>query len=122
MAKLLVKVVLEGGKNGAFLAVGDLDRDGDLDLVVTHWTEDFLSVLLNQSDGKFVPRQDYQTGSGNYGVALLDFNQDGNLDAATANYRAESVSVLAGQGDGTFQPAVTTRRGLRSFNGKWHPH
>lgn len=114
--------LLEGGKNGAFLAVGDLDRDGDLDLVVTHWTEDFLSVLLNQSDGKFAPRQDYQTGSGNYGVTLLDFNQDGKLDAATANYRAESVSVLAGQGDGTFQPAVTTRRGLRSFNGKWHPH
>ena len=114
--------LLEGGKNGAFLAVGDLDRDGDLDLVVTHWTEDFLSVLLNQSDGKFAPRQDYQTGSGNYGVTLLDFNQDGKLDAATANYREESVSVLRGQGDGTFQPAVTTRRGLRSFNGKWHPH
>ena len=55
-------------------------------------------------------------------VKSIDFNQDGNLDAATANYRAESVSVLAGQGDGTFQPAVTTRRGLRSFNGKWHPH
>ena len=78
-------------------------------------------MFLNKSDGTFFGRQDYKTGSGNYGVTLCDVNGDGRLDAATANYRARSISVLVGIGDGRFQPAVTTPKGLRSQNGKWNP-
>jgi hypothetical protein len=111
--------ILEGGKDGAFLAVGDLNGDGKLDFVLTHWTGDFLSVFINKGNGEFLPRKDYKTGLGNYGVALCDLNGDGKLDAVTANYRERSISVLLGVGDGTFRPAVTTPVGLRLQHGQW---
>ena len=111
--------LLEGGQDGAFLAVGDLDSDGDFDFLVTHWTGDFLSVFLNHGRGTFAPRRDYPTALGNYGVTLCDVDHDGKLDAVTANYRDRSISLLKGVGDGTFQPAVTTRKGLSLKDGKW---
>ena len=111
--------LLDGGKNGAFLAVGDLDSDGDNDFVIAHWTEDFTSVLLNDGTGRFAARRDYKTGSGNYGVDVGDLNGDGHLDIVTANYREKSMSVLMGIGDGSFRPAVTTPQGLRLHEGRW---
>ena len=113
--------LLEAGKNGAFLGIGDLDQDGDQDFVITHWTEDFVSVFLNQGDGTFAPRRDYQAGLGNYGVDVVDLNHDGWPDIVTANYRQRSVSVLLGKGKGMFQPAINTSRGLRGYQGKWIP-
>ena len=99
--------------------MGDLDADGDLDFVITHWTGDFLSVFLNRGDASFAPRVDYKTALGNYGVTLCDLDGAGNLDAATANYRDRSISVLAGAGDGSFRPAVTLRQSLRLDGGQW---
>ena len=113
--------LLEAGKNGAFLGIGDLDQDGDQDFVITHWTEDFVSIFLNQGDGTFAPRRDYQAGLGNYGVDVVDLNHDGWPDIVTANYRQRSVSVLLGKGKGMFQPAINTSRGLRGYQGKWIP-
>ncbi len=106
--------LIDAGKNGAFLGVGDFDSDGDTDFVITHWTEDFASVFLNLGDGKFAPRKDYKTGLGNYGVDVADINRDGHLDFLTANYRARSLSVLFGIGNGTFKAAVTNSKALRS--------
>lgn len=115
-------VLLDAGKNGAFLAVGDFDGDKDNDFVITHWTEQFASVFLNNGDGTFAPRTDYKTGLRNYGVAAGDLNGDGHLDIATANYMGRSTSVLIGVGDGTFKDAVTIGVGLRNLNGQWHTY
>ena len=112
--------LLEAGEFAAFLATGDLDNDGDVDFVITHWTQhDVTSVFLNRGGANFFPRKEYQTGLGNYGVALADVDSDGNLDVVTANYKARSYSVLKGRGDGTFENAVTTPIGLRRHEGRW---
>ena len=99
--------------------MGDFDGDGDVDFVITHWTEDFTSAFLHDGNGTFGPRKDYKTGLGNYGVDVADLNNDGHLDVVTANYRERSLSLLSGNGDGTFKKAVTRRVGLRSRRGKW---
>lgn len=114
--------LLEGGGFCAFLAVGDLDSDGDQDFVITHWTRrDVTSVFLNRGDADFFPRKQYQTGLGNYGVAIADVDLDGHPDIVTANYQDRSISFLRGVGDGTFHAAVTTPKGLTRQEGKWGP-
>ena len=88
--------------------------------MISNWTErDVTSIFLNRGNGDFFPRKEYQTGLGNYGVAVADVNGDEILDVVTANYQARSISVLKGKGDGTFENAVTTARGLTLNNGQW---
>ena len=114
-------VILEAGKNGAFLATADFDSDGDTDFVITHWTEDFASVFLNRGDGTFAERTDHRTGLGNYGVDVADLNGDGHPDIVIANYRDRSMSLLLGIGDGRFKDTVTTSQSLPCFLGRWIP-
>ena len=112
--------LLDAGEYGGFLATGDVDNDGDVDFVITHWTKhEAASVFLNRGGGEFFPRKEYPTGLGSYGVALADVDGDGNLDVVTANYRARSYSLLKGKGDGTFETAITTPAGLRRHDGQW---
>ena len=87
--------------------------------MITHWTEDFASIFLNQGNAVFNQRTDYKTGLGNYGIAVGRLNADEHLDIVTANYRARSMSVLMGKGDGTFKQAINTVNGLRLHKGKW---
>ena len=107
---------MEGGKHCVFFAVGDFDRDDDLDFAVTHWTEDFVSVFLNNGRGRFAARTDYPTALGNYGVVTFDTNGDGLLDLVTANYRHHSISLLRGRGNGKFDQATTLRRSFREIH------
>jgi hypothetical protein len=94
------------------LGVGDLNRDGHLDVVAI--TENTSSngqiyVLLGNGDGTLQAPVSYGVGTNPIGVAIGDFNGDGNPDVAIADGGAFSfgdVSLLLGNGDGTLKPAV----------------
>jgi len=97
---------LQGSPNG--FAIGDLNGDGILDLVVAYSGGSNISVLLGKGDGTFQTPVNYAAGSQPSVVAVADFNGDGKVDIAVGNIDNSnpSISILLGNGDGTFQPAV----------------
>jgi hypothetical protein len=91
------------------LVFGDVDNDGDLDLVITRFGSNTVVVLLNNGSGSFTtsaPGSPFAVGTGPYTVALGDVDGDGDLDLATANNGTNNVTLLLNNGVGTFTPAI----------------
>jgi hypothetical protein len=97
------------GLGGVSVVVKDVNRDGNLDIVVADGgINGGIGVLLGNGDGTFQSGVTYLSGGQNpYSLAVEDVNGDGNLDVVTANFSSNNVAVLLGNGDGTFQAAVT---------------
>jgi hypothetical protein len=91
------------------VAVGDLNGDGKLDLVVANFDAGKISVLLGQGNGKFATPVDYLVGKQPAFVVVGDVNGDGKLDVVVANGADGTLSVLLGNGNGTLQNAATYR-------------
>jgi hypothetical protein len=84
------------------IAIGDLNRDGMLDLVVANASS--VSVLRGQGRGTFAARVDYATSpTGGPGtrnsVAIADLNGDAAPDLVVTSY---PLNVLFGRGNGSF--------------------
>lgn len=100
-----------GGSNEFYeVAVADFNGDGKLDLAVSDYNGNDVSVLLGNGDGTFQTAVNYSAGTNPTSVAVADLNGDGNLDLVVSNQTCPGgacgtavVSVLLGNGDGTFQ-------------------
>jgi hypothetical protein len=91
-----------------WVAVGDFNGDGRIDLAVTASAVGQIDILLGNGDGTFQPPVTYAAGGKRpQSVAVGDFNGDGNLDLVVANTGSQSVGVLLGNGDGSFQKAAS---------------
>jgi hypothetical protein len=131
-----------GGVVASSVAIADVNRDGNWDLVVANECRDStcasggVSVLLGNGDGTFQAAQSYATGGLTAtSVAVGDFNRDRKVDLVVANQCQSSsncdgnVGVLLGNGDGTFQTAQSYASGgytavsvaVGDFNGDRKP-
>jgi hypothetical protein len=87
------------------LATGDLNRDGQTDIVAARPGANDAGVLLAVGDGSFEEPLAVPAGTAPVAVVTADFNRDGRLDVAAANYGSGDITVSLGLGDGTYQPA-----------------
>ena len=105
-------------ENPGRAATGDLDGDGDLEIVVPTYVSGspgYVEVLLNLGDGSSAAPTAYGVGNRPESVVVADLDGDGDLDLAVANRSDGTVSVLTNRGDGTFDAAVDHAAGSSPF-------
>ncbi|MBO6512371.1 MAG: VCBS repeat-containing protein [Phycisphaerales bacterium] len=87
---------------------GDLDHDGDPDLVIACNTTGsrFFEVMLNNGDGSFAAPVQYTLADQAWCVALADMNGDNHLDAVIGHGSTPEISVALGDGSGGFGAAT----------------
>lgn len=76
--------------------IGDIDLDGDDDVVVAvHYPSPFVRIYHNSGNGNFTSFTDYATPGGyTTEVQIADFNNDCCLDIVTAQWHGNSSYVL----------------------------
>jgi hypothetical protein len=91
------------------IAVGDFDRDGNLDIATANNFTSNVSILLGDGTGNFTAAGGSPFGLSDgvnpalnpVAVATADFNLDGKLDLVVANTNSNNISVLLGGNAGT---------------------
>ena len=97
------------GPAPSWVAVGDFNRDGKLDLAVANsvGSGSSLSVLRGNGDGTFQSPLRFSAGANPSFLVAADLNGDGKLDLAVADTGSNSISILLGFGNGYFETPLS---------------
>lgn len=80
------------------IAAGDIDHDGDIDVVTADRDSLGVAVLFNEGDGTLGNRQFFWTSGGARDVEIADFDGDGWVDLAVADFHEDRLSFFANLG------------------------
>ncbi len=82
------------------IAVGDFNKDGNVDLAIANHEQKYLTVLLGNGKGQFTPAVNspfpVEGIPHTHGIATGDFNNDGRLDLVTDSWGNDKIEVLFG--------------------------
>src|ERR1019366_3712403 len=81
-------ITISTGKGARFVAVADVNEDGEPDLIVANDEEETLTVLLGDGRGNFhiAPGSPIPAGHLPNDIAVADMNRDGHPDLVIANH------------------------------------
>ena len=92
------------------VALGDLDRDGSLDVVSANDGSNTLTIFLQEEGGSFaepLSLGDSSVTERPFSVALGDVDGDGRLDLVSANAGSETLTVLLQEEGGGFAAPIS---------------
>jgi len=107
-----VKLLEVKGETSASVSLGDIDRDGDLDIILgrgRHWPLDNL-ILRNDGKGNFTTGKLPAKADRTYSVALADLDGDGSLDLVVSNDQPDKKVIYLNDGKGNFRKTGTFGR------------
>ncbi len=100
----------------------DFNGDGRMDLAVTNFSSNSISILLALPDGTMrVQDAILGTSSGAFDIAVADIDNDGDVDVIASNLRDRNISVFRNTGvdplssDVQFEPLENIGLGLLSL-------
>lgn len=113
-----------GGGSSHDVDLGDIDHDGDLDAVVSNWSDEPQTVWLNDGNGVFTAHPTapgFGAGYSNH-LALGDIDGDSDLDVVVANKEDQLQTVWLNDGTGVFtaHPTAPTFGDLMNYDGWSH--
>jgi hypothetical protein len=89
------------------LALGDVNGDGNLDVVTPNFAGNNVTILLGSGKGDFTPAENspYPVQSRPYNAAVGDVNGDTKPDIITTHDDVTLITILIGDGTGGFTTA-----------------
>ena len=100
--------------NPTKIATGDFNSDGNIDLAVSNYGSNKVSVLIGSPTGTFATGVLYSVGTAPSNITSADLNNDGKLDLVVSHFTSTFISVLLNTGSGTFNAAVNYSTGFNN--------
>jgi len=83
------------------VAAGDINGDGDIDLVAASFGSDLIAWYDRNAAGNYTRRTISNAADGAHSVTLADFDGDGDLDVASASYLDNKIAWYRNNGGTT---------------------
>jgi len=91
-----------GANDSTAVVLGDLDGDGDLDMVVANESDMANRVYINDGAGVFTDSGQILGANASHSIVLGDVNGDGSLDIVVANLADQPNRIYINDGMGNF--------------------
>ncbi|CAF1361048.1 unnamed protein product [Adineta steineri] len=104
---------IDSNAGSSSIATGDFNNDNRLDIVMSNFLLNSISIFYGNGDGTFFNLTSYTTGSGSQPawIVVSDLNNDAILDIAVANSGTDNIGVFFGNVNHSFHDQKTFSTG-----------
>ncbi|CAF4240686.1 unnamed protein product, partial [Adineta steineri] len=112
----VVTYLIDSNASPTSITTGDFNNDNRLDIVVSNFLLNSISIFYGNGDGTFSNLTNYTTGSHSQpaGIIISDLNNDGILDIVVANFGTDNIGVFFGNVNHSFHDQITFSTGTGS--------